>query len=238
LISKCIACMPQVALISEVNPCNVGQRRFNPFDPVQQLFSQNLISYKEETLKEIFKNRIKIASKLAEENNKLLVLRDHTASDYLSKMEPRGFREKSLINTLFGDFRVLSVLTVRNPVDSYLSIRKNGWHDGIKHFDEYCSRFLMMLDAYKNVPVYKYEDFCADPDAVLEKICVDMDIQFDASYRNQFHQINLTGDSGRGREVREIKTLPRRDYSEEYLSEVAKSRHFKKISKRLAYYAD
>jgi hypothetical protein len=221
--------MANVAVISEVNPFNIGGLRFNPFDPVQQLFSQNLIEDKDEALKHVFKARTEMALHLASLNKKTLVLRDHTHSDYLTGHEPKGFRSQSIINTLKYDYEIKPVLTLRNPIDTFLSLEKNGWSGGVKTFDEYCRRILIMIEAYKDVPTYHYEDFCRDPDGVLKAICKDLHLEFDPSYKDKFFQKKLTGDSGRGKEIGEIKPLPRREYDSSYLETVEASENFQKL---------
>jgi hypothetical protein len=238
LISKCLASMEDVALISEVHPFNVGSLRFNPFDPVQQLFSQKLIDNDEEVLKHVFRERVKMAYDFSKLNHKVLVLRDHTHTDYLTERVPEGFSRKSLINTLKFDFDIRPLITVRNPVDTFLSLKKNEWAGGVKDFDEYCERLGLMLDAYKDYPIYKYEDFCSAPDSTLKEMCDYLSIVFDAAYIDKFYTIRLTGDSGRGKEIRQIKSLPRGEYSDEYLEEIHASNNFHKVSERLGYERD
>lgn len=235
LISKCIACMPNVALISETHPFVVGKTHFNPIDPIQQLFSQGLVSDKEEALKYVFRSRIEAVSHLSKLEGRVLILRDHTHSDYLGNNAPQNFRLKSVLNCLKYEFDIKSVMTLRNPVDTYLSLKKNGWSNGVKSFDEYCKRIILMLNAYKSTPHYHYEDFCLDPDAILDKICNNLDIEFDPSYKDRFFNKILTGNSGRGKEITEIKPLPHREYDEEYLSEVYASENFKIIAERQEY---
>lgn len=235
LISKCLACMPDVALLSEVHPFNVGRVRFNPFDPVQQLFAQGLVEKDTTLLKSIFSDRIKAAHRFIENQHKKLVLRDHTHTDYLMREPPGGDRTKSLISALSGDFLATSVVTIRDPVDSYLSLVRNGWNKGVKSFDDYCGRVLLFLEAYQDIPVYKYEEFCETPDRVLEAICNDLDIQFSREYKERFWKVKLTGDSGRASKREVISKPERRVYSAAYEAEVARSPQYKEIKRRLGY---
>ena len=235
LISKCIASMPNIALISETHPFGVGALRFNPFDPVQQLFSQNLLNDKEDALKHVFKSRVQMAYNLCTLNGKLLILRDHTHSDYLAGKEPQGFRLKSVVNCLKYEFDIKSVVTLRNPVDTFLSLEKNGWSKDVKTFDEYCRRIVLMINAYQGVPIYHYEEFCRDPDTVLKNICKDLDIPFDQNYTSMFFTKTLTGDSGRGKEITEIVPLPRREHNKQYLELVGSSSHFQVLRELFGY---
>jgi len=50
-----------------------------------------------------------------------------------------------------------------------------------------------MLNAYEGTPIYRYEDFCSDPDSVLKTLCQSFDIPYDVSYKTAFLVKNLQG---------------------------------------------
>jgi len=234
LISKCIAAMQNIALASEVHPYNPGPYRYNPFDPVQLLLAGNMIESDKTRLDEIFRQRIELANRFCLEDKKTLVIRDHSHFDFLMKPEPSP-EPKSVLNLLEADYHVNSVLTVRNPIDSFCSMNSNKWNHGGLDFDSYCKRVLIFLDAYKDFPLYKYENFCSAPESVMKAICKNLDITYYQGFINKFHQIELTGDSGRGKKLTIIRPLPEVTYSDAFRQEVARSYYYRAVSERLGY---
>ncbi len=234
LISKCIVAMDKVALASEVHPYNTEPYRYNPFDPLQLLFAGGMIRPDKDRLDAIFKQRIALAEQFSQEDGKSLVIRDHSHFDFLMKPEP-DVKTKSVLNLLTPEYEIKSVVTVRNPIDSYLSMNKNNWNHGELDFDGYCKRVLVFLDAYSNFPVYRYEDFCERPKQVMQKICKVLGISYTDAFLERFHQITLTGDSGRGKAMTTISPLPSTSYSETFQQEVARSSHYFALCNKLRY---
>lgn len=229
LISKCLAAMPNVVLLSEINPLSTSRIRFNPFDPLQQFQAQYKLLSTEE-LKRAYLARLEIIVKKCIARDSTLIIRDHSHSDFLGK-DVRTCN--SLIEFTSTNYRVRPLITLRHPVDAFLSMRKAGWVKGVKSFDCYCERFLMFVERYSSAPYFLYEDFVLDPDHVLPEICHYYGIRFESNYKNTFFDIKLTGESGRS--AKAIGPRPRQKYSQEFKQEVLESEHFKKISKLFGY---
>jgi len=227
LISKCLASMPNVVLLSEINP-RVTTQGFNPFDPIQQLTKYNLLTPSER--QDIFLDRIALISRKCQQNQQALIIRDHTHSDFLLN---HLSTQNNLRSTLETQYDLQPVLTLRNPIDSWLAMIPQGWHKQVKTFDCYCDRYLQLLNTYQDCPYYLYEDFVEQPDLILQQICNDYGITFDLSYQQKFSKIKLSGDSGRS--SGEIITRPRRKYSQSFVKEVNQSANFQKICQRLGY---
>ena len=239
IISKVIACMRNVHLISEINP-NVIRHIFNPFDPTQLLLFQNtndnLISHID-----IFLNRINECLSISKKKNYKLVLRDHTHSDYLNVKTVQSIKNtKSLIDVLSNDFKLLSLLSIRNPIESYLSMKNNGWynHNIPNEFDDYCKRFNLMINTYSQlgIKIIKYEDFCEKPYEVTKEICEVLNLQFNKFFMDSIFKVKLTGDSGRGKKMTKIEELPRKIISEKFKKEILSSKDFDLISKIYDYH--
>ena len=105
----------------------------------------------------------------------------------------------TLRNMLLRVEPVRSVLTVRHPLDSFLSLVNNGWEDFIPFtLETYAERYALFLTAYEGQPLYRYEDFLEEPDAVLAQICVVFDLPFQKGVQELLKVVKMTGDSGRG----------------------------------------
>ena len=227
LISKCLAVMPDVILLSEIHP-HVAVHSFNPLDPIQQLTKYGLLSNKE--LEQILLERIDLIVDKCQQNNKKLILRDHAHSDFL---QAHTNFQPSLLNVLKNKYPTKSLVTLRHPIDSWLSIILKNWHKHVQSFDKYCDRYLRFLDTYQDFPYYLYEDFVLHPDAILQEMCQYYDLDFDPDYKQKFFAIKLTGDSGRSSS--EIAPRPRREYQEQFVEKVRQSTNFQKICHRLGY---
>jgi hypothetical protein len=231
LISKCIAAMPGVVLLSEMHPL-VGllQPQFFPLDPLAQLLvNYPALTPDDEVLEREFCNRFEIVAKTCADAGKKLILRDHSHSDYLTDRQPSG----RLVNALEKSYKLLRVVTVRHPVDAWLSMRSSGFDAHLRNFTGYCDRVLRFLDDHAELPYWRYEDFVADPATIVAQISAHLQIPYDPEFLSTFGDIVLTGDSGRKPE--KIIKLPRRNYSPEFADEVAAAKSLEVICARFGY---
>jgi hypothetical protein len=103
---------------------------------------------------------------------------------------------------LEDDFDIESILTIRDPIDSYASLIKNGWvHFSPNDFDEYCRRILVMQEQFKPEQIFKYEDFVESPQKVLRQLTTQLDLPFDDNFEEIFGCFRVTGDSGRSSDI-------------------------------------
>ena len=119
VISKCIAAMPNVALISEVNPLNRSGGTFEPTNPLLLLER----SYRKLTLEEIkedFTGSIAQTVKICCHDGKNLVIRDHSHTEFCLGDQPSEL--SPIRNFLDEEYTLISAITVRHPLDSYLGL--------------------------------------------------------------------------------------------------------------------
>lgn len=234
LISKCLSAMPNVYLLSEVHPytdlhLGAGKPKFSPTD-ISALSKYAGIPSIKILRKEIFLQNIITTYKHVNSYGCALILRDHTHSDFHLGMSTE---KPSVIDALSDHFTIKSVITFRDPVDTYLSLLQNKWiHFSPGTFEEYCSRIIAMLGAYNGVTIFHYEDFVDNPNWVLQKICTEMNIQYTDNWELYFDIAQVTGDSGRSSAI--IEKKPRRNLTAELSNEIANSESYEKI-KNLFY---
>ena len=227
LISKCLAAMPDVVLLSEVYP-KPSLRRFNPFDPIQQFAKYKFLDVDE--MENIFLNRISLIVEKCKQHQKSLIIRDHSHSDFLVKSVPKRLKLLELLKTKYD---VKPAITLRNPIDSWLAMRVNNWCKNVETFDNFCSRYLLFLDMYQDAPRFLYEEFVNDPERALEQMCLFYGIHYDVRFKEKFFEVKLSGDSGRS--SNKIEPRPRRKHGPEFVEEVKLSRKFQEIRERLGY---
>lgn len=236
LISKCIAALPNVYLISEAHPhsklhMQTQKAQYRPTDIISLSRYAN-VPDSEKLAEQVFLSDIQILRNHVDDKGGVIVLRDHSHVDFCVSDE---FVDKpSLMKLLSAQFEIIPIVTVRHPIDSYLSLLNNGWvHFEPKTFDEYCRRYLAFISHFKSTQIMKYETFVKRPVSEMKRLSSKLDLPFTDSFMETFPAFTVTGDSGRGGE--QIAVRERRPVSEDLIDEINKSKYFAQLIKKLKY---
>lgn len=235
IICRCLASLPDVVLLSEVNPLSKIHLESPRFSPTDMTYLANIGGFPavDELSRKIFRTEIKVILKHLKLFNKHLVIRDHSHSDYLTTnlLEGQGTTRKFLA----ADYNVKAVVTVRHPVDSYLSMQLRGWVKfSPPSFDEFCRRYLLFLKYNPTLSLFKYEDFARQPEATIQAISNVLNLKYTPNFIKHFNQHKLTGGSGRSSDE-VIRLRQRRSYDEGFAQEVSQSTHYREICRSLNY---
>ncbi|REL30198.1 hypothetical protein [Thalassotalea euphylliae] len=228
LISKCISAMPNVYLLSEVHPYTdlaIGKDKpkYAPSD-IASLTKYAGIPNQKQLAGILFKNAIDQVYKHVQGQGGTLVLREHTHADFNTH---ESIPEKgSVLSLLEEDYEVRSILTFRDPIDSYSSLVKNGWVNfEPSNFDEYCRRLLLLLEQFKPNQIFKYEDFLKAPQQQMRLMTSALELPFSELFEDVFGMFKVTGDSGRTSDVingrtriAPVEILQESECSEHYLA--------------------
>ena len=234
LLSRCIEAMPNAVLLSEIDPLSpipLWKVDFAPYDLIRQ--SQTGLRPLDDTgVIETFLASLEAMNASHARTGRRLVIRDHTHSHFCTKIVPE---DRPTIGEMIQErFPLRSLITVRHPLDSFLSLRSNGWvHFQPDTLDEYCRRYNLFLDAYADAPILRYEDFIADPDSGARRIAELLDLPFTSHWRDLLSVIEVSGDSGRKSDTIELR--PRREVSVDLLNETNESQSYAKLCGRLDY---
>ncbi|MBK0329306.1 sulfotransferase [Rhodobacteraceae bacterium F11138] len=236
LIARHLGLQPNTVLLSEIEPLRrpLGDRHKQPFAPTDLIrhlrYSPREIP--DSVIEEVFLAALAPLMEHCRSNGRRLVLRDHAHSHFCQGEAVHEY--PTLRALLLRRYPVRSVVTVRHPLDSLLSLQHNGWvHFQPPTVDEYARRYMAFLDAYEGVEIFRYEDFTADPEAQLRAICAVLDLPCVGVQEDLTLLLPLTGESGR----RGPRILPRarREVSDELARECEQSRHFGALCLRLGY---
>ena len=236
LISKCVGAMPNVQLLSEVDPLTDGQYkpdqpRFAPTD-MPTLLRQSTRGVNEALITTLFRSELEVVYGEAVRRGQRLVLRDHAHSHYCrgtQVAERLGLRD--LVAAVWP---VRSVLTVRHPLDSFASLVGNGWvHFRPATIDEYCRRHLAFLQASPGVAVIRYEDFATMPHDTMQRICSELALPYFDQFPLVFSAFRLSGDSGR--ESGTIALRSRRPEAMKGLAQALASPAYMQLTDALGY---
>ncbi len=216
LVGKCIGCMDGVTLISEIHPADL--KTTNPMMQAGKWFG--LIGKKDMLRWKVrppsVAQFVSLCDARARERGQTLVLRDWSHVDYIGVpvMQPKhGFMLRDAIEAVYD---VRCAVTTRHPIDQYLSLIQLGVVQPHLVFEKYCEGCLRFAEFAEGNGFHRYEDFTKDPDAVLRGLCDDLDLEFDAGYRDKWHAYTtITGDTvpslGRGSQKKEIVHMPRKE---------------------------
>jgi hypothetical protein len=236
MISKCLAAMPNTQLVSEVDPLSTLQDkpngpRFAPTDMIQ-LARQSTRGASRQLLLEMFLGNLELMHRQAGRVGQRLVLRDHAHSHFCSGPD---IQERPLFRSIVASrFPVVSLVTVRHPIDSFVALRTNKFmHFQPGTFDEYCRRHLAFLAAHASLPIVKYEAFVEAPQQAMREMCGILDLPYFDLFTEVFSVFRLTGDSGRKGDVIEVR--PRRPLDAGLQEEIAASTHYARLQEVLDY---
>ncbi len=196
LISKHLMAMPNVRFLSEMDPLStLGANSFAPSDLIQQMRNSNRL-VQDDLLVRIFISGLHTVYDACRDKGERLVIRDHTHSHFCTETDFTS--RPTVAQMVMKDFNTKMVVTVRHPLDSYLSLRENGWvHFTPGTLNEYARRYLAFLTAHKQQKIIKYEDFVANPLDVLEQICDVLELAFYPDIDGLVDGFSASGDSGR-----------------------------------------
>lgn len=206
VICKCIATMHGVCLLSEIHPLGpaVGPT-FNPLTQAHQwyaLLTPDDIKMLQEKQGGIqFADAISLVENRCRENNQILVIRDWTHMDFTGVPFVKPSYRLLTAEALADRFNILSVSSTRHPVTQWLSLNKLAIIKGKLSLEQYLTGYLNFAKAAVETGFQRYEDFVADPNSELKKICSVLDIKFDPEYENRWWKYeNITGDNSRKEE--------------------------------------
>lgn len=196
MIVKAIRDSMYVVPVSEINPAWMfGSSVFKPGDVFGQ-YSQSTGCYQWsiKCAKDAYQSSIQKVFNHCQEAGNQLLLRDWTHGDFFDDIFPHLLSTR---DWLPSQFSVLSLLTVRHPVESYASAMSNNIESIIRmSLDEYCLRYLHFLRSYPRASIMRYEDFCIEPSLQLKALSGLFSLRSRAE-GVYLSSIGISGDSGR-----------------------------------------
>jgi len=237
IISKALAAMPNVQLLSEIDPLstimvNRGHPVFAPTDLIYGM-RHAVREVDESLLIDMFLASLEVLHGRLAARGQALALRDHTHSRYCTDRDPTS--RPGLVDIVASKYRVVSALTVRHPLDSFLSLVKNGWHKQMPTatLDEYSRRYQLFLDDTAGQPCFRYEEFTEAPEPFLAKLCQALELDYSPDAVSLIPAVHLSGDSGR--KADRIGQRSRRDIPPWIVEDVAHAQSYHDLCERMGY---
>lgn len=214
VISRCIGCMRGVAMLSEVHPANMVVTQ--PIRQAREWFGlvtdADITRWKRAgppTLLQL----VALCEQRAKAGGKRLVLRDWTHLDYIGVPYAEPSMGFAVGDALAGAYGVAEAVTVRHPLDQFLSLARMDIMRGRLTPAGYLRGCAAFAEHAAEVGFVRYEDFTADPEPALRTLCERLTLEYDPSWRERWSSYTrVTGDTAsgsRGSRSSEIRPMPR-----------------------------
>ena len=235
LLNRCLSALPNVVILSEINPEATWISGLN------KISNQSERWYNIKIEDTNFINQIKQVKEHCDENNKHLIIRDFSYGSFV----PRSYNNFNpsytllLLNALKEtDIEITVFAFVRDAIDIWLSMNESQK----KFYDRELSglhKFTQLLIS-NSIRVFRYEDFCSNPEKEMRRICEYIKIPYSEEFKNYYKVQNVTGDirypaDSRSVNEKKIKLLKRRRVSKVIGREIEEKTMVFRINKLLDY---
>jgi hypothetical protein len=246
LVCKCIGCMANVVLLSEIHPfssrmaSDKGEQFFDPL--IQACYWHNILSPEDISGREYnYLERIQLIVRECENNFKQLVIRDFTQIDFMGipgRLDPPYYLRHAQLLSAF--FEVIQFALVRHPIDIWLSqitIPRYSQALSINYFLHGYYEYARHIQPFGFV---RYEDFVENPELHMKTLCDKLQIQFDKNFLLHWSRYDkITGDLDHDRSrtagIAKIMSLPRRPVDDDTLSQFRANKNYWEALKLLQY---
>lgn len=253
LISKCIASMQGVTLLSEVHPRGTAWTKATPpgesvelYGLYMQALDHGLLS--DAQLKQYrrrpvpFANIVAMLGVTASSRGDSLVLRDFTHLDYTGYPWFEPTHTSGLVEALSPMGSCVRFSTTRHPIDQWNSLLELDYikQRRDKHLltaEKYLAGYAAFAEVAREHGFVRYEDFTHDPGAHLRTICDGLEIEYDDGWRERWSgYTKITGDTTGSRGgLSEIRPLERRPAEPKLLEAFRTNDDYRKIKDLLGY---
>ena len=223
LLNRCLGSLPNVVIMSEVNPLGGGwgeKKEKSPITIKEQARQWYNISLQTEGFVD---NAIELAE-VCKKNKKHLIIRDWSYVNFtpheLNNFTPSN-KLLSYEQLKLNDQKDLTTFAfVRDSIDVWISRGMPPVEEFYKQYSEYINELIK-----NDIKIFKYEDFCQNPDKEMKKICKYIQIPYSDNYKNYNDFVNVNGDTqnkqkSRGIKQQKIKPLARKKVPLEKIKEI------------------
>ena len=228
LLSRCLGVLPEVALLSEVNPLSLDF--FPELHPLNQdrqwlrlLSASEQKRFSEQDLHDgsNFRALMETFHERAAESGRILVVRDYNYAEFIGvPFLAHPPRRRVLCEVLSDLGPIRAIALVRHPVTQWISLRK---HATVRRAalspTEFADGYAAFTRDLGETSIFRYEDFVSAPEDQMRRVSACLDVPFDISFREKFHTFDqATGNFARKGET-SIASAPQQAVAEKILKE-------------------
>ena len=184
-----------------------------------------------------FADAIELIYRRAADAGQRLVIRDWSHLDFTGVPFVVNPAYRLLTaEALASRFELRQVCTVRHPLDQWLSLRQLAVVHGKLSLDAYLVGYRRFAEQARAIGFFRYEDFAADPGAVMKELCRRLEVRFDRHFAERWSSYAfVTGDVAGSRGGGQIQALPRRAAEPGLLDQLAASPDYRTSLELLGY---
>lgn len=218
-----------------------GKLVFIPTDPEYALLEGGEIL--ESEFENIFFDRVQHSNEICQKNNKPLLIREHIHSNFFFDSPDSTIpNNPSWIADQYDKRlgkKIKCIVTVRDPIDSWLGLSANFYDSAPKDFQEYCAKYERFIRSFlKNYDqnfmlLIKYEDIIDDQVEQLECIAEFIGVSFNRKATNDWSHIPSTGNSGR--QSNTVQKRTRRPFGIQLIQAAETSESYGYLVEQLGY---
>jgi len=233
VLNQCLGCLPNVLILSEVNPLCGGWCKRVPCS-LTTVRAQAKHWYQIELHSDGFAESVLELEKLCNQTGKHLIVRDwpfvnFVPHEYNSWTPPNRLLT---LEALEGKCTLSPFAFVRDSIDVWIS-------RGVP-VQDFFGPYLRYIRAIQDMPIFKYEDFCRDPAAIIQQICALTGLEYSDDWQNYASFQNVSGDvqatrGSRGIRQGKIGPLPRRRKPRRQIAEVNQCKEMIEANRLLGY---
>lgn len=183
LVSRCIASMDGIALLSEIHPVGSLVSDINILNQAMdwyQLFkSGELQPDRDYTFAEI----IRLIAREIEDKGLQLVIRDWAHLDFMAlPYIDRPYYRSRLVEQLEKDFDIIQFHLFRHPVPQWFSTDSVPIIHGKLSLEQYLEGYFHFACSCTDNGFVRYEDFSIQPEVQMQRICGHLHINYDPGF--------------------------------------------------------
>ena len=233
ILNQCIGSLPNVVMLSEVNPLGVGGGK----DSCRTIREQAKHWYIIDISSVDFAESIIELEKHCTTTGKHLVVRDWSYINFipndLNDLDPP--RRLLILEHLGKRCKVIPFAFVRDAIDVWISRGMPRMGEFFEYYSDYINEILT-----RSIRIFKYEDFCRNPAKLIRGICEYTGLDFSESFwgYSSFEKVNgdvqVPGGS-RGQRKKEIRPLPRKIIPKSVIAKLNHCEKMKECNRLLGY---
>ena len=236
LLNRCLGSLSNVVIMSEVNPLGGGwgeKKEKSPTTIKTQAKQWYNISLKSNGFCE---EALELAS-ICKKQKKHLIIRDWSYVNFVPH-EYNNFNPPNRLlsyEQLKGKCHLVAFAFIRDSIDVWISRNTPPVKEFYKQYSKYIDEILK-----NNIKIFKYENFCQNPDLEMKEICRYIGIEYSSAYKNYNKFTNVNGDiqngcKSRGIKQQKISLLPRKEIPFNKIKEINTCLEMKRVNSLLGY---
>jgi hypothetical protein len=205
IINRCLGCMRNIVMLSEVHPSHPQSLRFHPLYQAGQWFDlitpEERVTLRENARREgggNFVRSINLIEERSRSRGRNLLIREFSHADFLLTPRTQPVYRSRMVDELGKLYVLRRSAVVRHPLDQWRSMQEYPALRGRCSLEDYLKGHRRFAEMAVEVGFVRYEDFCQDPATTLQQLCGNLGVPFDAEFAERWmHYDRLNGDMSR-----------------------------------------